>query len=122
MCIIKKKLYWGNNLCMYFVDFVADSLVSCRVMIDGGFFVIKSYKHGIAVLSEETFHVMAYVSRLVSGIGSDVDGGVDMGGLGCVYSFMGLLYLKASVISCFGRYENASYKFCILSESGCKWM
>jgi hypothetical protein len=107
---------------MCFVDFVADSLVSCMVMIDGGSFVIKSCKHGIAVLSEEAFHVMAYVSRLVSGIGSDVGDGVGIGGLGCVYSFMGSLYLKASVMSCFGRYGNASCRFCMLSESGCKWM
>ena len=66
LCVLLKKiLYCGNNICMCFVDFVADSLVSCRVMIDGGSFVIKSCKHGIAVLSEETFHVMAYVSKLV---------------------------------------------------------
>ena len=38
LCVLlKKSLYWGNNLCMCFVDFVADSLVSCMVMIDGGF-------------------------------------------------------------------------------------
>ena len=81
-------------------------------------FVIKSCKHGIAVLSEEAFHVMAYVSWLVSGIGSGGGDGLGIGGgLGCVYSFMGSLYLNASVRSCLGRYGNASCKFCMLSES-----
>ena len=38
-------------------------------------------------------------------------------GLGCVYLFMGSLYLNASVMSCLGSYENASCRFCMLSES-----
>ena len=43
------------------MDLVADSLVSCMVIIDGGFcgFVIKSCRHGMAVFSEEAFHVIA---------------------------------------------------------------
>ena len=37
LCVLlKKSLYWGNSLSMCFVDFVADSLVSCKVVIDGG--------------------------------------------------------------------------------------
>jgi len=43
------------------VDLVADSLVSCRAMSDGGLLVlvIKSCKQGIAVLREDAFQVMA---------------------------------------------------------------
>ena len=70
------------------------------------------------MFSEEALHVMTYVSRLVSGIG--LCGGDELGigrELGCVYSFMSSLYLNASVMSCLGRYENASCRFCILSES-----
>ena len=53
------------------MDLVVDSLVSCIVIIEGGFweFVIRSCRHGIAVLSEEAFHVKAYVSWLVNGSG-----------------------------------------------------
>jgi hypothetical protein len=50
---------------------VADNLVSCMAMIDGGAWglVIKSCKPGIAVLREDAFQVMAYVVRLVGGVG-----------------------------------------------------
>ena len=102
------------------MDLVADSLVSCRAMIDGGSWglVIKSCKQGIAVLREDTFQVMAYVSRLVRGIGPG--GGVEwdiVAGVGNVYSWMGSLYLNASVRSWLGRYGNASCKFCRLGGS-----
>ena len=45
------------------MDLVADNLVSCMVMIDGGCWgcVIRSCRHGMAVLSEDAFQVMAYV-------------------------------------------------------------
>ena len=121
LCVLlKKSLYWGNSLCICFVNFVANNLVFYMVMIDGGSwgFVIKSCKHGIAVLSEAAFQVMAYVSRLVCGIGPG--GGKELGiggGLEYVYLFMGLLYLNDSVMGCLGRYENASCRFCMLSES-----
>jgi hypothetical protein len=48
-------------------------------MIDGGSWEleIKSWRQGIAVLSEDAFQVMAYVSRLVRGIGPG--GGVELG-------------------------------------------
>lgn len=54
------------------MDLVADNLVSCMVIIEGGFWgvVIKSCRHGMDVLREEAFHVIACVSWLVSG--SDV--------------------------------------------------
>lgn len=50
--------------CIYFVDFVADSLVSCIAMIDGGVweYVISFCKHDIVVFNEEAFHIIACVS------------------------------------------------------------
>lgn len=57
---------------MWLVDLVADSFVYCIVIIDGGFrgFVIRSCRHGMAVLSEDAFQVRAYDSWLISGIGA----------------------------------------------------
>lgn len=53
------------------MDLVAEILVSCMVIIEGGFWVvvIKSYKHDMEVLSKEAFHVIACVAWLVSEIG-----------------------------------------------------
>lgn len=65
LCVLlKKNLYCGNNFWIYFVDLVAESLVSWMVIIEGGFWgvVIKSCKHGMEVLSEEAFHVIAWVA------------------------------------------------------------
>lgn len=102
------------------MDLVADSLVSWIVMIDGGLgeFEIKSWRQGMAVLREDAFQVVAYVSRLVGGIGPG--SGVELGGgdrVGYVYSFIGSLYRNASVKSWRGRYGNASCKFWMLSVS-----
>ena len=72
LCVLlKKSLYWGNRFCTCLVDLVAESLVSWMVMIDGGCreFAIRSCRHGIAVLSEEAFHIMACDSWLVRGTG-----------------------------------------------------
>ena len=54
---------------------MADNLVSCMAIIEGGLWelVIRSCRHGMAVLREEAFHVIAYDSWLVSG-GRLVDG------------------------------------------------
>ena len=74
LCVLlKNSLYWGNK---YFVDLVAVSLVSWMVMIDEDCWgsVISSCRHGMAVFSEEAFHVIAYDSWLVSG-GVSFDGG-----------------------------------------------
>lgn len=67
------------------MDLVAANFVSCIVIIDRGFrgFVIRSCRHGMAVLSEDAFHVRAYDSWLVSGIGTfGGDGFCISGGLG----------------------------------------
>ena len=67
---------------MYFMDFVVNSLVSCVAIIEGGFlgFVIKSCRHGMAVLSEEAFYVIAYDFWFVIGSGSFGGGGFCVGG------------------------------------------
>ena len=46
------------------MDLVADSLVSCMVIIEGGFwgFMIRSCRHSMAMLSEDAFHVITYAS------------------------------------------------------------
>ena len=65
LCVLLKKgLYCGNKFYIYFVDFVAQSLVSCIVIIDGGLWglVIKSYRHGMTVLSVKVFKIMIYDS------------------------------------------------------------
>ena len=101
------------------MDLVADSLVSCRAMSDGGLLVlvIKSCKQGIAVLSEEAFQVIAYVGWLVRGIGPGCDAELGVGaGVGCVYACMGSLNRSALVRSWRGRYGNAFCKCCGLSE------
>ena len=104
LCVLlKKSLYCGKMFCMYLVDLVAVSLVSCMVMAVGGFweYVITSCRHGIAVLSDVAFHVVMYVSWLVSNVG--LGGGIWLciiGGLGCVYSMMGFVHLNACVSSC----------------------
>ena len=93
---------------------VADSLGSCMMIIKGNFwgFVVRSCRHSMAMLSEEAFHVIAYVSWVVSGIGLFADDGFCVSeGLGWMYSFMDLLYFNASISSCLGRYENASLMF-----------
>ena len=93
---------------------MADNLVFCMAIIKGGLLglVIRSCRHGMAVLREEAFHVIAYDSWLVSE-GRLVNGGKLCvgGGLGLVYSFIGSLYLNASISNCRGKYENASLMF-----------
>ena len=64
--LLKISLYSGNKFCIYFVDFVAVSLVSCIVMIAGlvVVFVIKLYIFGRAVFRDEAFHVMMCVCMI----------------------------------------------------------
>ena len=65
--LLKISLYSGNSFCIYFVDFVAVSLVSCIVMIVGlvVVFEIKLCIFGRAVFRDEAFHVMMCVLWLV---------------------------------------------------------
>ena len=68
--------------------------------------------HGMAMLSDDAFQIMAYVFWLVSGV--ELCEGVEFligGRLGRVYSFMGSLIFSASVNNCLAKYGNVSYKF-----------
>ena len=58
--LLNISLYCGNRFCMYFVDFVAVSLVSCIVII-AGLFDISLCKFGRAVFRDEAFHVIICV-------------------------------------------------------------
>ncbi len=61
--LLNISLYCGNKFCMYFVDFVAVSLVSCMVIIAGlfGVFDMSCWRFGKAVFNEEAFHVIMCV-------------------------------------------------------------
>ena len=61
--LLNISLYCGNRFCMYFVDFVAVSLVSCIVIIAGSFgvFDISWWRFGKDVFNEEAFHVIMCV-------------------------------------------------------------
>ena len=61
--LLKINLYFGNRFCIYFVDFVAVSLVSCIVMIVGCIvvFAFKLYMFGRVVFRDDAFHVMMWV-------------------------------------------------------------
>ena len=58
--LLKISLYSGNRFCIYFVDFVAVSLVSCIVIIAGlvVVFVIRLCIFGRVVFRDEAFQVM----------------------------------------------------------------
>ena len=58
--LLNISLYSGNIFCIYFVDLVAVSLVSCMVMIVGlvVVFVVMLCMFGRAVFRDDAFHVM----------------------------------------------------------------
>jgi hypothetical protein len=58
--LLKISLYYGNKFCVYFVDFIAVSLVYCMVMIAGlvMVFAIMLYMFGRGMFRDEAFHVM----------------------------------------------------------------
>ena len=61
--LLKMNLYWGNKFWMYFVDFVAVSLVSWMIIIVVFIcvWVMRPCKLGKVVLSEDTFEVIMFV-------------------------------------------------------------
>ena len=65
--LLKINLYSRNKFCIYFVDFVAVSLVSYIVMIVGlvAMFEIRLCMFGKVVFKDEAFHVMLCVLWLV---------------------------------------------------------
>jgi hypothetical protein len=106
--LLKISLYYGNRFCIYFVDFVAVSLVSCIMMIVGFVvvFEIKLYMFGRVVFKDEAFHMMMYVLWLVVCISSFCGNGILGIGGGCKYFVMGSLYLRDSTSKFWGRNEN----------------
>ena len=61
--LLKISLCCGNRFCIYFVDFVAVSLVSCIVIIAGLLvvFAMSWWRFGRDVFRDDVFHVLIYV-------------------------------------------------------------
>jgi hypothetical protein len=99
------SLYSGNRFCIYFVDLVAVSLVSWITMI--AVFMreefIKLCRFGKAVLSDEAFQVIMFVSWLVSVLILGANVGMFGSGGGCEYSFIFSKQRSDSIINLFGR-------------------
>ena len=93
---------------MYLVDLVAVSLVSwifiIAVLLREWF--IKLCRFGKAVLSDEAFHVIIFVSWLVFVIVLGAGVGMFGSGGGCEYSFIFSKHRSDSVISFTGRKGN----------------
>jgi hypothetical protein len=60
LVLLNINLYLGNNFWMYFVDFIAVSLVSWRAIIEGSSdgCLIRSWRFGKAVVKEARFQVI----------------------------------------------------------------
>jgi hypothetical protein len=82
--LLKMSLNSGNKFCMYFVDLFAVSLVSWMWMIAMWFgeSFIKLCRLGRAVLRDEAFHVIMFVSHALSVLIRMVGVGVARGGGG----------------------------------------
>lgn len=65
MCVLLNiSLCFGKRFCMYFVDFVAVTLVSCIVMIAG--LCVRSWcMFGRVVFRDAAFHVVMCVPDVV---------------------------------------------------------
>ena len=115
--LLKISLCFGNKFCMYFVDFVAVSLVSWIVIMAGLFVVldIRWWRFGRAVFSEEAFHVLIYVLWFVIWVNWAGIGGVLGSGGGWEYSSKGLLYLSVSMSNFWGRNGNSFVISCMFS-------
>ena len=111
--LLKINLYFGNRFCMYLVDFVAVSLVSCIVMMAGSssVLIISSCKFGRDVFSDEAFHVMNLVLEFVVCISCGCIVGVIGSGGGWLYSCIGSYIFKVSSSSVIGRNGNLSIMF-----------
>ena len=82
--LLKMSLYSGNRFCIYLVDLVAVSFVSCMFMIAVfvGVLFMRLCKFGRVVLSDDAFQVIMLVLRLVSRFGLGVGVGMFGGGWG----------------------------------------
>jgi hypothetical protein len=106
--LLNISLYCGNRFWIYFVDFVAVSLVSWMVMtaVFNCVWVIRYCRFGKAVLSDDAFQVIMLVSLfvlvfiVVVGIGTFGSGG------GWEYSFIVSRHLSDSLINLSGKKGN----------------
>ena len=65
VCVLLNiSLLLGNRFCMYFVDLVAVTLVSCIVMIVG-LLIMSCCRFGRVVFRDVAFHVVMWVLRFV---------------------------------------------------------
>ena len=106
--LLKINLYWGNKFWMYFMDFVNVSLVSWMIIIAVFIcvWIMRPCKLGKVVLSEDTFEVIMFVSRLVLLFILVVCVGTFGGGGGWEYSYSVSKHLRDSCINLFGRKGN----------------
>ena len=106
--LLKMSLNSGNRFCMYFVDLFAVSLVSwmCIIAVLFRELFIRLCRFGNAVLSDDAFHVIMFVSCSVSVLVLVVGVGVAESGGGCEYSLMVSRHRSVSVINRFGRNGN----------------
>ena len=98
--LLNISLWWGNKFCMYFVDLVAVTLVSC-IVIMVGFCVISKCRFGRAVFSAAAIQVMICVLKFVVLMVCLFGGGLLWGCGGCEYSIIGSLCFKVSLSSFF---------------------
>jgi hypothetical protein len=107
---------------MYLVDLVAVSLVSWIFII--AVFLrelfIKLCKFGKAVLSEEAFQVIMFVSWVVLVLVLGAGVGMFGSGGGCEYSFMFSKQRSDSVINLFGRKGN--FLWSVIGVGGVSWL
>ena len=120
--LLKISLYSGNRFCIHLVDLVAVSFVSWMFII--AVFLEELYtrfcRFGKAVLSEDAFHVIIFVSSLV--LMFILGGGVGMFGRGggCEYSFRLSKQRRASVINLFGKKGN--FLWSMVGVGGVSWL
>lgn len=68
---------------------------------------------GMAMVSDEAFHVNMCVSCCIDGVLCCISLIFGVEG-GCVCFMKGSLHLRASMMSCCGRHENVSLRCCIM--------
>ena len=120
--LLKMSLYSGNRFCMYFVDLVAVSLVSwiLTIAISVREWFIRLCKFGKAVLSDEAFQVIIFVSWLVYMLVLGVGVGVFGSGGGCEYSSMFSRHRSDSVINFSGR--KGYFLWIVSGVGGISWL
>ena len=122
--LLNKSLYWENNFCKYFIDFVAKSLVSWKA-IRAGFgehCVMNLCKLERVVLRELTFHVINCVVWWNWGFCCSSGVGIIGAFCGFVYSGRGSKQQRAFWISEWERYRNCLWSVRGIGGAECWWM